>query len=76
MQFDQKTCGQIAEVTRIPYFMQIVWLFRKKLEKIGIFGINFEIFTDKIGIYGQFLDNFRKSSIRSQATCGRALGFL
>ena len=70
MQFDQRT-----EVTRIPHFMQIMWLSRKKLGKIGIFGINVEIFRNKIGIYGQFLDNFRKSSIRLQATCGRALGF-
>ena len=75
MQFDQRTCGQIAEVTRIPHFMQIMWLFRKKLGKIGIFGINVEIFRNKIGIYGQFLDNFRKSSIRLQATWGHALGF-
>ena len=75
MQCDQRTCDQIAEVTRIPHFMQIMRLFRKKLGKIGIFGINVEIFRDKIGIYGQFLDNFRKSSIRLQATCGRALGF-
>ena len=49
--------------------------FEKKLGKIGIFGINFEIFRDKIKIYSQFLVHFRKSSIRSQATCGRALGF-
>ena len=72
------TKGPVVKLQRsqeTPILCKLCDYFEKKLGKIGIFGINVEIFRDKIGIYGQFLDNFRKSSIRLQATCGRALGF-
>ena len=34
MQFDRRTCGQIAQVTRISHFMQIMWLLTKKNKEI------------------------------------------
>ena len=61
-----------------PAFYANYVIISKKIGKNRDFWnilINVEIFRDKIGIYGQFLDYFRKSSIRLQATCGRALGF-
>ena len=52
MQFDRRTCGQIAQVTRISHFMQIMWLLTKKIKRL-ILRISFEIYTDKIGIYSR-----------------------
>jgi len=60
MQFYHRTCAQIAQVTKIPHFMQICDNWRKKSwDKSGwIFRINLEIFRDKIGIYKHFLGEF------------------
>ena len=52
MQFDRRTCGQIAQVTRISHFMQIMWLLTKKIKRL-ILRISFEIYTDKIRIYSR-----------------------